>query len=126
MPYERRNILSSLPPTGPVTKKICIAILSVSIAGAILGRKSTLGLHLLDYRLQDILHLELWRLITYPFVESTPFGLMLGTLIFWLFGSISGTTCPTPFYSSRVKDTSNNMIPHSRQIFHSSPFNHNN
>jgi len=86
MPYERRNILSSLPPTGPVTKRICIAILVASILGAITGRRIGLGPSFFDYRLQNILDLELWRLVTYPFIETTPFGLMLGTLVFWLFG----------------------------------------
>tara|TARA_B100000959_G_C14827623_1_gene560494 strand:+ start:284 stop:1012 length:729 start_codon:yes stop_codon:yes gene_type:complete len=86
MPHDRRNILSSLPPTGPITKRICITIIATSVLGSVLGRKTGLSLSLIDYRLQGILDLEIWRLVTYPFVESTPFGLMLGTLIFWLFG----------------------------------------
>jgi len=86
MPHERRNMLSSLPPTGPVTKRICIAIIVTSVLGQIVGRKTGLGSSFIDYRLQEVLNFEIWRLATYPFVETTMFGLLLGTLIFWLFG----------------------------------------
>lgn len=70
----------------PITAILCGAILVISLVGAILQRKLGFGLSTLSFSRDAIFNLELWRLVTYPFVESTFLGLLLGILVLWIFG----------------------------------------
>ena len=82
------NFFDSLPPTGPVTKWGCIAMIVVSLVSTFSQRRFGLGWQDLVFSTTPVLELELWRLVTYPFVHSQPFGLVLGVFIFWLFGKM--------------------------------------
>ena len=81
-----QGFLAGLPPTGPATKYICIAIAAVSVLAAVAQRTFGIGTRELQFQVGPILDLQLWRLVTYPFVVSQPLGLLLGLLVFWLLG----------------------------------------
>ena len=87
-PTRSSNFFDSLPPTGPVTKWGCIAIIAVSLLGAVTQRRLGFGLNELVFSAAHVIDLELWRLFTYPLVHSRPFGLIIGVFIFWLFGKM--------------------------------------
>lgn len=72
--------------TPPVTKWLALALLVTSLVGAVTQRTYGVGIADLQFRVDAVLALELWRLATYPFVESTPFGLLLSLVVLWLFG----------------------------------------
>ncbi len=75
------------PPTaGPVTRILCVAILVVSLVGALLQRLYGVGISNLNFQIDKVLELEIWRLFTYPFVESSPLSLMFSLVVLWLFG----------------------------------------
>lgn len=86
--FSYSNFLGSLPPTGPTTKRISIAILVISLLGSVTERKWGFGLKDLVFSVHQVLELEWWRFITYPLVEHEPIGLIIGLLVFWLFGRI--------------------------------------
>jgi len=70
----------------PVTAGLCAAILAVSLIAAVAGRNFGLGANALNYQVAAILDLQLWRLVTYAFVGSTPWNLLIGILVLWIFG----------------------------------------
>lgn len=72
--------------TIPVTSTIMGMVLGVSLIGAVVERKLGVGLSTLNYQRHALFDLELWRLATYAFVESTFFGLIFALLILWIFG----------------------------------------
>lgn len=72
---------------GPVTKALCAAILGISLVASVTERSLGVGISQLEYSIPGLLNWELWRLFTYPFVERSPFGLILGLVVLWLFGS---------------------------------------
>ena len=80
------SFLEQLPPTGPVTKWLCSLSLAVSLVGSVTQRKLGIGVNELIFSAPHILDLELWRLFTFPLIERSPLGLLIGLLIFWLFG----------------------------------------
>lgn len=86
----RRPIVSgfSLDPrsAGPATKAFCLAILVVSVLGSFTQRTIGFGISSLLYDVSAILHLEVWRLLTYPFAIGSVFGLLIGVLVLFLFG----------------------------------------
>jgi membrane associated rhomboid family serine protease len=84
----------SLPPARavPVTATLCAILAMVSLFGTLLGRQLGVGLNFLNYQVDAIFNLELWRLVTFPFVESTLWGFLLSILVLWMFGSWFETT----------------------------------
>ncbi len=87
-PRVNRNVgFSSGPPTaGAVTRALCIAILAASLIGSLTQRLYGFGVQDLNFQVGSVLGLELWRLVTYPLVESSPWNLMISLLFLWLFG----------------------------------------
>ncbi len=79
----------SLPPPRvvPVTTWLCGVILSVSLLAKIFESKTGVGAGLLRFDVGAILSGELWRLVTYPLVESDAFGLLFGLFFFYLIAS---------------------------------------
>jgi len=86
--FGNPGIFGGLPPTGVVTKRLCITLVAVSLIGSLSQRKLGFGVDDLLFTVESALDLELWRLLTYPFVERQPFGLVVSTLVLWLFGRI--------------------------------------
>ena len=78
--------MMSMGPLGPGLKGILIALGAVSIFGAVAERNSGFKVSMLFYKVDAIFSLELWRLVTYPFVEMTPFGLILSGVVLYFFG----------------------------------------
>ena len=72
--------------TPPVTKAYAIAILVVSLVGSVTQRSFGFGVADLQFRARAVLSGEIWRLFTYAFVESTPFGLLLSLVVLYFFG----------------------------------------
>src|SRR5688572_24348049 len=84
---ERSRATMSLgPPAGPVTKALCGTLLIASVLFAITERKLGFGITDLTYSVTGVLGMELWRLVTYPFVEGSTFPLLLSILFLYLFG----------------------------------------
>ncbi|MBI3178652.1 MAG: rhomboid family intramembrane serine protease [Deltaproteobacteria bacterium] len=79
----------SLPPPRavPVTTWLCGIILAVSLLAKIFESKTGVGADLLRFDVAAVLSLELWRLVTYPLVECTAFGLLFGLFFFYLIAS---------------------------------------
>ena len=77
-----------LPPPRsiPVTMLLCTVLAVVSLVGTLIGRQTGIGLNLLNYQVGAILDLELWRFFTFPFVESTLWGFLIGLLVLYMFG----------------------------------------
>jgi membrane associated rhomboid family serine protease len=76
-----------MPPREiPVTAAISAIILVLSLVGKQLDARFGFGISTLRFSTASIFDLELWRVVTYPFVESSFFGLVLGILVFWIFG----------------------------------------
>ncbi|MBI5508387.1 MAG: rhomboid family intramembrane serine protease [Deltaproteobacteria bacterium] len=77
-----------LPPPRaiPVTMVLCGLLAVVSLVGAVVGRQTGVGLELLRFQVDAVLDLELWRFLTFPFVESTAFGFLIGLVVLWMFG----------------------------------------
>ena len=71
---------------GPATKALCIATLIISIVSQITQQRLGFGIANLDYSIGAILHLELWRLVSYPFVYTNGFGLIIGLVILYFVG----------------------------------------
>jgi membrane associated rhomboid family serine protease len=86
--FHRSHMFGALQPTGKGTKFLCIALLAVSLIGAITQRKWGVGIHNLRFDVGAVMQLELWRLVTYPFVESSTFGLLMALLVLWLLGNL--------------------------------------
>lgn len=85
---RNQSFLDSLPPTGRVTKWFCIATVLVSLVGAQTQMRLGWGIDNLVFNVDRVLQLELWRVFTFPFVYHQPFGLVIGLLVFWLFGRL--------------------------------------
>lgn len=66
-------------------------LVAVSLIGSITQRKIGWGVEDLIFRIDAVHSLELWRLLTYAFVKTTPFGLILSTIVLYLFGSLYET-----------------------------------
>jgi len=86
MTYTKPPLFANLPPTGKVTKNLCIALFAVSIIGSVTQRKLGFGVEDLLFSVDRVLELELWRLASYPFVVRSPFSLIISAAILWLFG----------------------------------------
>lgn len=84
----RTRLMGSLPPASSLSASqwLCGTILGVSLISALTDRKWGIGQSLLRFDAQAILDGEPWRLITYPFVQSAPFGLVLSLVVLWLLG----------------------------------------
>lgn len=85
----RTTGFSSSGPTGlaPVTRVLLIALLVTSVVGTLLERKVGFGVSTLNFRVSEVLAGQVWRLATYPFVESNPINLIISLVILWMFGS---------------------------------------
>jgi len=81
-----RSFLDSLPPTGTATKWLCVVVAVVSLVGSLTDRKYGLGTSDLLFSIEHVLQGEWWRILTYCFVERSPFGLLISVLLLWLFG----------------------------------------
>ncbi|HET6344632.1 MAG TPA: rhomboid family intramembrane serine protease [Myxococcota bacterium] len=71
---------------GVATRWLVGLLVAVSLVGAITQRKWGVGVEDLIFRADAVLQLELWRVVTYAFVKTTPFGLILSGVVLWLFG----------------------------------------
>jgi membrane associated rhomboid family serine protease len=69
-----------------VTRILCIALLVVTLVSTFTQRVYGIGVSNLNFQVDRVLALELWRIVTYPFVESSPYGLILSLIFLWLLG----------------------------------------
>ncbi len=72
---------------GPVTKGLIGLTLVASVVFTFSGRNADFGAQDLLFSVDAVLNLELWRLLTYPFIIPSVFGLLLSLVILFLFGS---------------------------------------
>ena len=83
---EFQRVRAQLPSMGPVTKWLCIAIVGVTLVATITQRSYGVGVSDLVFAVGPVLDLQLWRLVTFPFVELQFFGLVLDLLVLYFFG----------------------------------------
>lgn len=74
-------------PIGPVTKGLMAVTLIASVIFTFSARNGSFGAPDLVFHVDAVLGLEIWRLITYPFIISHPLSLLLSLFILYLFGS---------------------------------------
>src|SRR4051812_45014215 len=74
---------------GPVTKALCGTLLVASILCNITERQLGFGTSDLVLSVADVLGgLQLWRVVTYPFIEASAFGLLLSVVVLFIFGGL--------------------------------------
>jgi membrane associated rhomboid family serine protease len=71
---------------GPVTFRLCVALVGASVLFTLTERSVAFGIKDLIFTIPAILDLEVWRLLTYPFLEADFFGLLMSVVIVYLFG----------------------------------------
>ncbi len=71
---------------GPATKWLLISILAVTVVFTVTQRLVGYGIKELIFTVEGVLALELWRLVTFPFVETDVLGLALSLLFLYFFG----------------------------------------
>lgn len=71
---------------GPVTKGLCIAMVTATVVFSVTQRTLGFGVVDLAFSVDDVLRLQLWRLFTYPFVYDQPFGLLVGVVVLFFLG----------------------------------------
>ena len=72
---QNRGVGFSFPPMGKVTKWLCIALGAASLIFSFSQRTAGFGIADLVFTVPAVLDLEVWRILTYAFVEGQPFGL---------------------------------------------------
>lgn len=83
----RSNFMTDMPPTGNVTKWLCGLLVGVSIAAKLSERYAGVGGEWLYFQSERVIPGgEIWRLITHAFIKRDTFGLLLSTVVLWLFG----------------------------------------
>jgi membrane associated rhomboid family serine protease len=77
-----------------------IGIILVSSAlFAVTQRSFGYGVEDLIFTVDGVLHLQLWRLVTFPFVETEPFGLIIGLVILYFFGRFFEAEWGSAYYA---------------------------
>ena len=71
---------------GPATKGLCGVLVVVSALAPFFERKFGFGTQQLVFTVDAVLQGEIWRMLTYAFVETSPFGLMISAVVLFLFG----------------------------------------
>lgn len=72
---------------GPATRALCIISLIATIAAGIAEKRMGFGTMALSYDVDSILHLQLWRLVSYPFIYANAGGLIFGLIVLYLIGA---------------------------------------
>jgi len=75
------------PSLAPITRFLCIAIVVISLLSVLTQRQLGFGAADLNFQVGSVLGGQLWRLATYPFIESQVWGLILSVIFLWFFGS---------------------------------------
>lgn len=70
---------------GPATKWLSLSMILATVVFSITQRQLGFGVVDLLYSVPEIFAGQLWRLLSYPFVETSGFSLILGVLVFYLF-----------------------------------------
>ncbi len=70
-----------------MTRILFVTLLVISLVGTLTEKRFGVGVSSLNFQVPKVLAGEVWRLFTYPFVESSPLNLIISLLILWLFGS---------------------------------------
>lgn len=87
MTYQQRSLFGLMPWRQiPMTAMLVGGFALVSIVATGFQRRLGFGISNLEFRTADVLNGEIWRLITYPFVESNYLGLIFSALMLWIFG----------------------------------------
>ena len=81
-------MLSGLPAPGLATKWLCGLLVGCSVAAKLTERNFGIGPNELIFQVDAVLSGQLWRLLTFAFVEESVMGLLLSTLFLWIFGGM--------------------------------------
>ena len=90
--YARPSFFSGMPQAGLITKWLCGLLVAVSIGAQLAERSGKFSSSLLLFNVESVLNLQLWRVFTYPLVKTEYLGLLISTVVLWLFGSYCETT----------------------------------
>lgn len=74
------------PPMGPATKWLMGLIVGATVLFFLTERAFGIGIKDLIFTVDGILSLELWRLVTFPFVEYDPLSLVISLVVLYFFG----------------------------------------
>lgn len=91
MPTYRPNSPSFGPQgprvAGPGTRVLCGLMVGITLIASLADRQGLGATELLVFHRDRLAHGELWRLLTYPWLAASPFGLVVSTVVLYLFGS---------------------------------------
>jgi membrane associated rhomboid family serine protease len=85
-PY-RMSFNQGMPRPGNVTKALVGLLVAASLGVSLLERRFPGTLRALVFDRDAILHGEVWRLVTYPWIKTSPLGLGLAAVVLYLFCS---------------------------------------
>lgn len=85
--FYRRGLDLDPRNAGPATKWIPLAMVAITAIGSVTERKLGFGVADLHYDVQLLFAGQVWRILTYPFVAFGGFALLLGAIVFYLFGT---------------------------------------
>lgn len=95
---QRGSILQG-PAIGPATKWLLIGILAATVIFTVTQRQLGFGIKELIFSVEGVLALELWRLVTFPFVETDFFSLLLSLVILYFFGRFFESEWGSRYYT---------------------------
>ena len=79
-------MLSGMPRAGLATKWLCGLLVGVSVLAKLTERSLGVGPNELVFQVDAVLAGQVWRLLTHVFVKDSTMGLLLSTLVLWMFG----------------------------------------
>lgn len=88
MPYDRPMPTAGRPaagPPGPYTQSLVGLLVGTSVLVTLLERRVPGLWHQLEFSRDAVVHGELWRLVTYPWLKAEPLGLLISAVVFYLF-----------------------------------------
>jgi len=83
--FQRRVVLPG-PGLGPATKALLVAILAATLIFTVTQRALGFGVNDLIFTVDGLLSLQLWRLVTFPFVVPQLLNLIIGLVVLYFFG----------------------------------------
>jgi len=96
---QGQRFVAAGPSIGPATKWLIGIILVASAVFSVTQRTLGFGVSDLIFTVDGVMSLQLWRLLTFPFVETEPFALLIGLVVLYFFGRFFESEWGSPYYA---------------------------
>lgn len=94
-----QRIFSGGPGLGIATKWLMGILLGATLIFTLTQRHLGFGVADLIFSVNGVLSLEVWRVVTFPFVENSFFGLLLGLVLLYFFGRFFEAQWGSSYYA---------------------------